>query len=124
MANFFETKLTEREVLKLNRLLERKTRPDGHCILWTGQQKFGYGILEFRFRRQKVKLRVHRVRMYIHTSCTHMGDNHVSHLCHNKLCINIEHLSCEPASINNRRQVCRNNGECTGHYGYPRCIGI
>jgi ribosomal protein S16 len=153
----------------------------GNCHIWNGQQLKGYGIFEFRFRKHKIKLRVHRLQMYIHNGCRaidtvmkkidtrnrrnairaqtrrykfsryiarrnkgnrtlkqnslfnclrvhrlqmyiHNGCRaidtvqHVSHLCHNKLCVRIEHLSLETAQINNNRQICKNNGECTGHY--------
>jgi uncharacterized protein YutD len=41
----------------------------GNCHIWNGQQLKGYGIFEFRFRKHKIKLRVHRLQMYIHNGC-------------------------------------------------------
>lgn len=48
---------------------------------------------------------------------------HVSHLCHNTLCIKPEHLSLEPHYVNNGRKDCtgRNPPECSGHGIYPKC---
>lgn len=49
---------------------------------------------------------------------------HVSHLCHESLCINPAHLSLEPAHINNERQICKNliPEHCQKHGMYPECI--
>jgi hypothetical protein len=40
-----------------------------NCHIWNGQQLKGYGIFEFRFRNHKIKLRVFRLKMYIHNGC-------------------------------------------------------
>jgi hypothetical protein len=40
-----------------------------NCHIWNGQQLNGYGIFEFRFRNHKIKLRVFRLKMYIHNGC-------------------------------------------------------
>ena len=45
----------------------------------------------------------------------------VSHLCHNKVCVNIHHLVCETREINLNRQVCKNRGVCTKNH-MPHCI--
>lgn len=45
----------------------------------------------------------------------------VSHLCHQKLCINIEHLVLEPRGVNNSRQICNNQQSCTRTHE-PFCI--
>jgi uncharacterized protein YutD len=122
MTNFYTTKLTDKEICKINKYIKTKITV-GNCHIWNGQQLKGYGIFEFRFRKHKIKLRVHRLQMYIHNGCRAIDTvQHVSHLCHNKLCVRIEHLSLETAQINNNRQICKNNGECTGHYGLARCI--
>ena len=33
-------------------------------------------------------------------------------------------LSLETSQINNNRQICKNRGKCTGHYGFARCIFV
>ena len=48
---------------------------------------------------------------------------HVSHLCHNRMCIAESHLCYEPGFVNRGRQNCNNEGRCSaGHSGYPDCI--
>lgn len=45
----------------------------------------------------------------------------VSHLCHNKMCINIDHLVLESRAQNNKRQICNANKSCTRAHE-PPCI--
>ncbi|WP_139699330.1 hypothetical protein [bacterium endosymbiont of Bathymodiolus sp. 5 South] len=44
----------------------------------------------------------------IHTRCIQLNpeNDHVSHLCHSKTCVNILHLSLEPPHVNNSRLQC------------------
>ena len=122
-SSFFTTKLTSAEILKLRNKLETKVVKNKTCKLWSGTQRNGYGILEFRFRGKKIKIPVHRLAYYLHNNCHQLSpDIHVSHLCHDKLCCNVEHLSYEPQRINNKRQTCKSNGECSGHHGFQNCI--
>ena len=103
----------------------KKQITGGNCHIWKGQQLTSYRIFEFRFRKHKIKLCVHRVKMYIHNGCRAIDTvQYVSHLCHNKLCVWIGHLSLETSQINNNRYICKHKGECTGHYGFARCIFV
>ena len=43
-----------------------------------------------------------------------------SHLCHNKCCINVEHLTLESKRINSSRKVCARRRTCQGHD--PPCL--
>lgn len=45
-----------------------------------------------------------------------------SHLCHNRLCINPDHLSLEPHGINMQRVNCMSEGVCRQHVNYPPCL--
>ena len=45
-----------------------------------------------------------------------------SHLCHNKHCVLVDHISGEPHRINNSRKACVNEGFCMGHGRYPPCM--
>ena len=45
----------------------------------------------------------------------------ISHLCHNRLCCNIEHLEAETKSINSSRTKCKNKGHCSEDHDSP-CI--
>ena len=47
---------------------------------------------------------------------------HVSHLCHEPLCIADNHLILEPQCINKNRIRCHASGKCWGHEGYSNCI--
>lgn len=48
---------------------------------------------------------------------------HVSHLCHVRNCINIEHLNLEEDFINQGRRLCNDMHRCGGrHGGEPGCI--
>ena len=46
----------------------------------------------------------------------------ISHLCHNKNCIQIEHLQLEPKSVNMSRKMCVSGRQCIGHGQYPPCL--
>ena len=124
MANLvFKSHLTEIEVQYCDRLIRRHTISSEGCCLWTGpKDKDGYGEIRFQFRGKRVKVRVHRLIFYIRTNFTDMKNQHVSHICHKRDCINFQHLSLEPIDINNKRKSCNLNGECIGHYGYKSCI--
>lgn len=45
-----------------------------------------------------------------------------SHLCHNTLCCNPDHLVLEPRSINNNRNHCKNEMHCFGHGSHGKCL--
>jgi hypothetical protein len=45
-----------------------------------------------------------------------------SHLCHNILCVNVDHLILLPHSVNNNRQCCKSYGNCIGHGDFPSCM--
>lgn len=119
----FASILTETEVLYCQRLLRRHCNYTSSCHLWLAtKNKDGYGILQFQFRGRRVKVKAHRLIFYMENNFPKMDGKHVSHVCHEKACINTAHLSLETAAINNKRKICVSNGECTGHYGHKRCI--
>ena len=43
-----------------------------------------------------------------------------SHLCHNKICINVDHLTLESKRVNSSRKVCARRRTCHGHD--PPCL--
>ncbi len=45
-----------------------------------------------------------------------------SHLCHNPLCFNPEHIRFEPTNVNLARNGCLVKKKCFGHKMYPSCI--
>ncbi|MCU7799275.1 MAG: HNH endonuclease [gamma proteobacterium symbiont of Lucinoma myriamae] len=104
--------------------INRKLIPEGPlgCFVWTGAQT-GSGIS--KYGRLKLQLPgdprsksyyVHRMTFIAYNQLGNIPANlDISHICHNSLCANIGHLSLEPHSINNNRQVCRSLGRCTTH---------
>ena len=118
--------LTDREKFLLKRKHAAKIFKYGNdlCHLWAGSvSRDGYGYLQIMFRGKSRKLSAHRLAYFISCGFDHLpADMHVSHVCHNKLCVNRLHLSLEPAYINLRRNVCVQRRACTGHHGYQNCI--
>ena len=94
------------------------------CKIWTGQKfRNGYGVFAIRFRGRDYRLLAHRVMYFISNDFLALpAGPHVSHLCHNKVCVNFEHLSLEAANVNNTRKTCLNKRKCTGHDFYASCI--
>jgi hypothetical protein len=45
MTNFYTTKLTDKEICKINKYIKTKITV-GNCHIWNGQQLKGYGIFE------------------------------------------------------------------------------
>ena len=121
--DFYTCTLSKEERLKCERKLTNFTVAD-RCHIWKGRliTEDGYGYIYPRFREKRRKLKVHRLVYFLKCNMHLCRTKHISHLCHNKLCLNIEHLSYESATINNSRQLCRENGQCTGHGGHKHCI--
>ena len=84
------------------------------CTLWNGPvNRDGYGFVRVTFRGCRKILTAHRLAYYISHSSHYLIPNmHVSHLCHNKLCVNLQHLSYESDSVNKKREICKHEVEC------------
>lgn len=122
---FYQQNLPAEDIDKFSAVLHRNSHFSGQCQLWNGQiDKYGYGLVRVPFAGKRLKLNVHRLAFYLSQSASVKLETslHVSHLCHNKLCISPNHLSYEPPSVNLSRNCCRLDGECKGHRGYRRCI--
>jgi len=95
------------------------------CVKWNHWvDKEGYGSTKVRshFDDRRFTLNVHRLMYFIHARHILTPDHHTSHLCHQKLCINTDHLSYEPAAVNLQRTTCNRKGYCGGHDGYKDCL--
>ena len=94
------------------------------CHLWVGSRdRYGYGIFRMTFRDRRLGLPAHRVAYFIYRDFRRLHRAyHVSHLCHNKLCVNVSHMSLETQKVNKNREGCLLQGSCNGHRGYNRCI--
>ena len=97
---------------------------NNECVIWTAAttgEKVKYGVVKVRFRcgnRRTVK--AHRLSYMLYRRQTFMTAHlDASHLCHNSLCVNAEHVSLEPHSVNVQRNSCKKTGSCSGHGIYP-----
>lgn len=102
------------------------------CIVWVGYaEKNGYGIQRVRWPNVGLKKeRSHRVAYMIrHKICANdmpkldQNDNPLecSHLCHNKLCVNPDHISLEDHATNQERIHCKGQGHCSKCHE-PHCL--
>lgn len=114
-----------------NKLEAKSERVGGlrGCVLWKGGVgSNGYGFIRVSWPEEGSKVeRVHRVALMVEMRLTRSqfpGANlEVSHLCHEKLCVNPMHLSLEPHATNQERIHCMQQGVCSGaHHPHPRCI--
>ena len=125
--------ITEEEFLEAVKckLSEKSTiqGPIG-CKVWQGGSDGRYGEVKMLAPvhppARKV-FRVHRLAMMVKLNTFALSGGHVSHLCHNKYCINEDHLSLEPQYVNNQREFCRSNikdgkRSCSHHNPFPDCI--
>lgn len=123
MAHIYEITLTDREISHFKDIFTQKTHFTPFCHIWRGAvNKDGYGIYRPSLRGKQLKVTVHRFIYYIHNMDRFDKQLHISHLCHNKQCVNISHLSMEPQSVNNSRKTCVAEGQCTGHGTHGGCL--
>ena len=100
------------------------------CVIWQGGGDGRYGevkLLSPGNPPRRIVYRVHRLAMMIKLHQITLTGGVVSHRCHNKYCVNVEHLNIEPQYINNQRECCRSNivngrRKCRGHDTFPECI--
>ena len=64
-----------------------------------------------------------RLSFMVSTRHLYIGDTGISHLCHNALCIRVDHSSTEPQELMNERIKCASHDKCKSHGAYPfNCI--
>lgn len=134
-SSFPSVKMEEMETFKkkyFNKIMSHTTlASNGQCQLWGRAKKKSkgghYGIISCYWRGKSRTFSVHRL-VLVFSRGWHLDDIsddgiEVSHLCHNSLCVNPQHLSYEPHQVNTIRRACVNAGRCTGHFGvYPACL--
>ena len=100
------------------------------CKIWIGcRDSEGYGKKRVTWPNgRKTLTRVHRLAYMAHhnslklPTVNNFGETlEVSHLCHNKLCVNPDHLILETPNNNMLRIHCRRAGVCTMAHVLP-CI--
>jgi hypothetical protein len=96
---------------------------NGQCVIWTGYVgKNGYGQFRYKDPRDAPNANhrtrtSHRVALMLR--CRNFdvpASRQASHLCNNKLCLNVEHLVFEGNSNNNLRKTCFSQSRCCGHF--------
>lgn len=86
----------------------------------------GYGLQSVKWPVEGRKLeKAHRVALMVERGLTRSQfrdvEGEVSHLCHNKLCVNTAHLVIEQHCINQERIHCFLLGRCTEAHS-PLCL--
>ena len=120
----YSSQLTLKESNMLKEKIKKKSFTNNTCLEWFGERdRDGYGTLRFMFRGKRIRVTVHRLHFFLFAGKESLDANmHVSHLCHNKLCLKLKHLSYEPARVNFSRSNCVLNRSCKSHHGYEKCI--
>ena len=108
--------------------LRRKGVRRDHCLVWTGcltsDQNYGVITRNMKCCSKQKPWRVNRIAFALanydgnlETFSEILCDSsfHISHLCHNSLCIQYDHLSRERQIVNNNRIACHNYMDCYGH---------
>ena len=115
--------------LQKQRLFENsETNDDSDCILCKlGGETARYSTLSVTFPWIKLKKTIyaHRLIYMLNTKQFELPkDMQVSHKCHNRRCINMQHLSLEPQYVNRDREQCREliPVRCKTHFPYDNCI--
>ncbi|KAK3599554.1 hypothetical protein CHS0354_035791 [Potamilus streckersoni] len=108
----------------ISKFRTKNSDSSSNCTVWkSGLDKDGYPILKKTFKLKRYNLRVQRLLYYLESPLEWLDPKfHVSHLCHNKQCLNLEHLSYEPAVVNSQRNTCVSEGRCFGHKPFRNCL--
>ena len=108
------------------------------CHIWTGKlREDGYSRYRYTcfYTGKPVNSTGHRVYYMLRKGLgileaphdmefDYPGIWHVSHICHVNECLNMEHLSHEPAAVNAQRGTCKRNKKCYGHKPFSHCVAF
>lgn len=119
------------DMISANQLTSRG--PHGTCIEYTAAaaHQSSYIQTSRTINGKKIHSRIHVVALLKKMRLVELPVGlESSHLCHNKRCMNVDHIFAEPHDINMSRNTCayiRNltgdNDYCTDdHQGYGKCI--
>ena len=104
---------------------------NGVCLLYNAKpRQDGYISVTFRhpLTSKLTCSSVHRVAVMLDRGTLSLPRHlDASHLCHNKACILMAHISLEPREVNTKRRLCAREGRCRGHpkeggSHYPPCL--
>lgn len=94
-------------------------QPDG-CWIWTGSLVGGTGYGQFTEGRTRKKINAHRWSYVWHMGPVPEGMV-VDHICHNRACVNPEHLRAVTYQENNQNRGVLNRNNTTGYRGVWWC---
>jgi len=98
--------------------LRDNSKPDGECLIWTGNVgKDGYGVLSIG-RKQ---FRAHRVAYAEANGVTIPPTTLVCHRCDRPRCINPQHLFAGSPSDNTRDMIAKGRGARLRDQDHPNC---
>ena len=98
------------------------------CYMWVGAKELNkYGRIRVTWPDgSKCTERAHRVaymtehKVFKEEICQGKRQE-VSHLCHNSLCVNTDHLCLESHETNMERTLCKSRGQCSALHE-PFCL--
>ena len=95
-----------------------------NCLIWgKSVNSSGYPQMRFSFPGKCSKFFiVHRMLYALQRNAVLDKPPNVSHSCHSKLCVEVEHLVYEPSVVNAQRRSCVTFARCCGHSPYPDCM--
>lgn len=68
--------------------IERNTRWEGDCLVWTGAiKRNGYGAINFKYDGRHVQFSIHAVFMTLMRCAPLPDDMEVDHFCNNRACV-------------------------------------
>lgn len=96
------------------------------CLSGGQNQKYSTMSVSFPWAPGRKTVLCHRFSyMLFNNNFEILPAMHVSHRCHQRHCVNPEHLSLEPNHVNMDRQICRDIlpvRRCKGHPPYQDCL--
>ena len=120
-----KTHYLEKIKTQSNRSSSSSSSTSSYCLIWgKSVNSSGYPQMRFSFPGKcSKKFIVHRM-LYALQRNSILDKPHfdVSHLCHSKLCVEVEHLVYEPSVVNAQRRSCKTFAKCCGHSPYPDCM--
>lgn len=96
------------------------------CYLGGGNQTYPTMSVSYPWKPGRKTVLCHRLTYMLYTNNFDLPKGmEISHRCHEKHCVNPEHLSLEPHGVNMDRQICRDIlpvKRCKKHSPYMDCI--
>ncbi len=109
------------DLLRYKLAQKSESIPNG-CRIWFGRLGFQNPQSDVPYGRIQHKKRQHYVQRLSFLVSHGYLPKKVSHLCHNSICINPDHLVEESQKINNQRKVCRGRIEGCTELHDPPCM--